>query len=640
MTTLQKTKFLFSILVIFSFAGCSSEPNYPGVGGEPGMAGGGGSQGSTGGDVPDSDRDIKPYSGQLANDAADDKVGTNPDIYWEANKFEKKVTVRYNGESATVECNSDDILHHISGAHVTLDLLTNAVSGVEIELLGASDDGSLKIYGEKKLMLTLNGVTLTSSRGPAINSQCKKRMFVNCVKGTVNTLTDASDYSADAYYMPGAVEDSEDRKGCLFSEGNLIFSGTGSLVVAGKHKHGIASDGYMYVRPGATIAVTEAAKNAIHIKGDKTDDIAIGYKGENEPDNGIGVVITGGLIYTYTASEAGKGIKTDYHVQITGGELDLNTSGKAIYDADENDTSSAACIKADGNIYIEGGTISAKSIGQGGKGLNADGNLHVTGGITTISTTGGKYVYNAARNLDSSPKGIKIDGDIVIDGGEINISVTGASDGSEGMESKSQLTINDGEIYIYAYDDAINAAKGITYNGGKTYAYAVNNDAIDSNSFLWVNGGLIIASAAAGSEEALDCEYSSQFMINGGLILGIGGTSMTSPSSSSAQRVVIYGGASVAKSEIISVVDSDGKPVLTFTAPRAYNSATFFLSTPSFSANSSYTIYGGGSISDYTSKWNGWYEGGTWAAGRTIGTFKCTSVITKVGVGNHPGGWR
>lgn len=351
--------------------------------------------GAADGDVPAFSTTILPYQGQLATDADKDIVGTDADIFWEVNSFKNKVTITYSGNNASVETDNPDILYKISGAHVVIDMMSNSVSGVEINLNGESDNGSLKIYGEKKLLLNLNGVNLTSRIGPAINSQCKKRMFVNLKDGTVNRLTDAAEYSDDHYYLNGANPGDEDRKGCLFSEGNLIFSGHGSLIVAGKQKHGIASDGYMYLRPATTIAVTEAAKNAIHIKGDKSDD--------------IGIIIAGGLVYTLTGSPPGKGLKTDYHVDIRGGQLDLNTTGDAIYAEDDKDTSSAAGIKADGNIIISGGEISVKSTGTGGKGLNAGGNLSMTGGETTVVTTGGKYVYNAALDLDSSPKGIKIE---------------------------------------------------------------------------------------------------------------------------------------------------------------------------------------------------------------------------------------
>ena len=46
---------------------------------------------------------------------------------------------------------------------------------------------------------------------------------------------------------------------------------------------------------------------------------------------------------------------------------------------------------------------------------------------------------------------------------------------------------------MYAYDDAINVGGdnpvGIEINGGKIFAFAGNNDGIDSNGKLWVNGG-------------------------------------------------------------------------------------------------------------------------------------------------------
>lgn len=622
--------------------GCSNDdpsmPDAPEWGTPSGPVGGMGVEDS---DVPDFDREIKPYSGQLANDAHNDAVGDNADIFWEQNQFKKTVKVTYSGESAMVEINNADVSWHIDGAHVTVDLLTNAVSGVEIILSGNSSDGSLKVYGEKKFKLTLNGVNLASLRGPAINNQCKKRVFVHLADGTVNSLADASSYKSDLFYIGGATEDSEDRKGCLFSEGNLIFSGHGALLVAGKHKHGIASDGYMYTRPGVTIAVTEAAKNAFHIKGAKTDELLLGYKGLNDPEVGMGIVIAGGYIYANAQAEAGKAIKTDYHLQMLGGTLDLNTSGNAIYDSEEDDTSSASGIKTDGNIYVEGGNISVKSSGEGGKGLNADGNLTVTGGSVTISTIGGKYVYDASRDLDSSPKGIKIDGNIHIIDGKVNVSVTGVSDGSEGMESKSEITIDGGEIYVYTYDDAINASTGITINGGRIYAYAINNDAIDSNGFLNINGGLVLAFGADGSEESLDCEYTNKFLVNGGLVMGLSGTSMTKPSSSSAQRVAIYGGASLAKGEKTAVLDSKGIPVLTFTAPRTYNRATIFLSAPSFAANATYSISKGGDISGYADSWNGWYGEGSWTGGTNIGSFSSNNVITSVGTtgqGGFPGG--
>lgn len=512
------------------------------------------------------------------------------------------------------------VKYYIDGAYVVIDMLTNSVKDVEIIASGKSADGQLKIYGEKKFKLTLAGLDLTSTKGPAINDQCKKRVFVHLADGTTNTLTDCTKYSDEPYYINPELAADEDRKGCFFSEGNMIFSGGGVLEVSGKNKHGIATDGYMWIRPGVTLVITDAAKNAIHVKGDSKD--AVGFH------------MAGGLIYTNTSSTAGKGIKTDLDAEITGGKLILNQSGDATYDESENDTSSSAGIKTDGSVIISGGNHVIKSTGVAGKGINADGSISISGGSITVTTTGDSYYKSAS--LTSSPKGVKADGDINITGGTLNISVTGSGgrDGSpEGLESKSVLTIESGDIYIYSTDDAINAISGITINGGNIYAHSTSNDAIDSNGYLHINGGLVIANGASGVEESFDYDYSNKFIVNGGTLIGTAGNSMQAPSSSSKQCVVLYGGLSLSKGDRIAILNSSGRPISSYTLPRGMGRMVLFFSSPDLTAKTAYTISKNGKLSDTSSSWNGWSGGGSWSGGTQIGSFTVNNTITSVGVG-------
>ncbi len=618
--------FLFASLVLTTLLSCGSDSSddwsyIDNIGTGSGSSGSSSSSGS--GSSTEFDSTISEWSGETANDASSDVVDySNEDIYWEANTFSNTVTVTYSDTSAEVTTTNSDILYDINGAYVTIDMQTNSVSKVEIIVSGKSSDGGLKIYGEKKFKLTLSGVELTSSKGPAINDQCKKRAFVHLTENTTNRLTDASSYSDDTYYISGSTADDEDRKGCFFSEGNLIFSGTGILVVEGNYKHGIVTDGYFYMRPGVTIAVTGAAKNAIHVKGDE--------------DDNIGVYIAGGLIYANVSSTAGKGIKTDLNAEIAGGQLLLNTSGNATYDSDEQDTSSAAGIKTDGNVIITGGTHVLKSTGTGGKGINADGDLTISGGTTTITTTGTKYTYTSS--LTSSPKGVKADGNITISGGNLNIEVSGVSDGSEGLESKATLTITGGEVYSYAYDDAINAATAINISGGKVYAYAVNNDGIDSNGSLTISGGLVIAAGTTSPEGGIDVDNSNNFRINGGTVISMGGTLQSNPSSSSSQRSVVYNGVSATKGNMICVLNSSSTPILTYEFPRTMSNSNFFFSTPDITSGQTYTVSSGGTLSGYTDSWNGWYDGGTWSGGSSLTSFTSNSVVTTVGNSSGMGG--
>jgi hypothetical protein len=607
------------------FSSCDKTANMPDFTMEmPGEGGGGMSGGSSSDDsqAPDFDTTITEWTGETATDAAKDVVGTDKDIYHEANTFSNTVTINYGSNGATVTNTNDKVIVKQSGAYVTVDMKTNSVDKVEIVVSGETSDGGLKIYGEKKFKLTLAGAKIVSKKGPAINNQCKKRVFVHLKDGTQNVLQDCATYQNDDYYLDSATADSEDRKGCFFSEANLIFSGTGVLSVAGKYKHGIVTDGYMITRPGVTIAVTEAAKNAIHVKGDT--------------DDNIGIKVMGGLIYANVSSEAGKGIKTDLNADIEGGKLMLNTSGKSIYDSDEKDTSSPAGIKTDGDVNISGGTLVLKSTGTGGKGINSDGDLNISGGETTITTTGGKFTYS--RDLTSSPKGAKTDGNINISGGKLNISATGVSDGSEGLESKSTINISGGEVYSYAYDDAINASSAINVSGGKVYAYAINNDGIDSNGTMTISGGLVIGIGTGSPESGIDCDSSNWFKINGGTVIGMGGTVQSNPSSSSGQKSIVYGGISATKGGKICMKSADGTILFTFESPKTMSSASFLFSTPDIKTGTTYTIYNGGTLTNPTETWNGWMSGGTWSGGSTVGSVTPSSTVTSVGNSSFGGG--
>ena len=571
---------------------------------------------------PDTYNDVTPWTGIWASDVGMDAIGSDPDFYYEANTFPNLVVVTFNGNTATVESSNSNIKSDISGAYVTIDMLSNGVSGVEIIVLGKSTDGGLKIYGDKKFKLTLNGLDLTSNRGPAINSQCKKRMFLHLTNGTTNRITDAANYSDDTYTLPGSYN--EDRKGAFFSEGHIVVSGEGALVATGNYKHAIVTDGYYYQRPGVTIAVTAAAKSALHVKGDDEDMIGAWFKG--------------GVFYARVASTAGKGVKCDYDIVIDGGKFDVETSGNAEYDATEADTSSAAALKSDTHIEINAGDILFKSTGTGGKCINCDGSLTINGGSLDLTTTGKRYEYN--RNTTSSPKAIKVDGAIIINGGKTDINVTGQSEGSEGMESKSTITFNGGEMMVKSYDDGINAKSDITINGGKIYTYGTNNDGMDSNGTITMKGGLVIGVGSNAPETGIDVDNSSNWKINGGTMIGFGGSMMASPSTASGQCMLVYNGLSATAGQEVTLLDAENNVIVSFEYPLTKSGATLLLSCPEIVKNSTYKVWQGGTISNPTEEWLYWSINGTMTGGSELNSFTPSSTITTIGnsSGGGPGG--
>ena len=285
------------------------------------------------------------------------------------------IYIAYSGTSVTVT-GDDNGYVTTDGANVTVNTGTDTDS-LLLVLSGTTTDGSLLVYRSKKYGIQLNSVNITNADGPAINNQCGKSLYLQVVSGTTNTLTDGTTYTEQSY----------DQKGALFSEGQIYFSGTGTLTVTGNCKHAIACDDYI-VLDEATISATTSTGHGI-----KVND---------------GIWINSGTIDISVSSEAGRGIKCDSVVVITGGDITISTTGDDVYDTDEADYSSAACIKCDYPFTMTGGTLTMTSSGDGGKGLNCDGAVTVSGGTFSAITTGG--------NDNSKPKAVKGDG-ITVSGG-------------------------------------------------------------------------------------------------------------------------------------------------------------------------------------------------------------------------------
>jgi hypothetical protein len=555
----------------------------------------------------------------------------------------------FEGKGVTVTVNRE----HVVITSVREDVELNYV------LSGITADGSVKIYGNYKFGLVLNGTGITNPRGAAINIQCGKKITVTVADGTNNRLIDGSSY---------ALTEGEDMKAAFFSEGQLNMYGKGRLEVRGKYKHAICTDDYFRMYEG-DIRVREAASDGIHANDDVL--IAGGALSVRSAGDGVEsekdvVQVTGGTVQIVTTGEKGHGVKSagdatidstgDMEITVygnaskgisTGGNLTLrkgnitvNTAGDAFYDTEDADISSAAGIKCDGDLTVEDGDITILSAGKGGKGISADGRITVNDGRIAITTTGGQYVYN--RNYDTAAKAMKCDGDMTINSGDITIRTFGVE--AEGLESKATLTIAGGNIEIDAYDDCINAARHIQIDGGHIYCNSAANDGIDSNGTLTVTGGVVLSAGSSQPEEGFDCDR-NRFTVTGGTIIGTGGATSTPTAAACTQHVLVYS-ASATSPEIIHIESATNKDVLTFRLPKTYNRQFVFLfSSPALAGDATYTLHTGGDISGGTD-FHGLCTGASYSGGAQAGTFTTASMVSSLGNagsvgggGGFPGGW-
>ena len=323
--------------------------------------------------------------------------------YVENTTWSTTVRINFDGETATVTGNPSSVFVTIEGAHVTI---TSTAKRVRYIVTGTTTNGSLKFYGEKKFQLQLNGADITNPTGAAINNQCGKSLYLVLNEGTVNTLRDGENYT---------MIDDEDQKGALFSEGQILVSGKGKLDIYSVGKHCMASDDYIFVRPGCQLYMNSTSGHGIKAKD---------Y-----------VYIKGGVINMEIAADGAKGINCDSLVYITGGRTTIITSGTSRAELDEegNEVSTGvAGVKADWNFTMTGGKLNIKCTGDDAKGINVAQPLLFTGGELNVVVTG--------KQRTVAPKGVKCDTDCTIQGG----SFYSCAPKGRAMDVEGTLTIADG----------------------------------------------------------------------------------------------------------------------------------------------------------------------------------------------------
>lgn len=183
--------------------------------------------------------------------------------------------------------------------------------GGTYRISGSLSDGQIEINTEKKVVLQLDGVSIKNSAGSAINVINAKRVNMELMPGTVNSLED------------GSVQHNAD-KGTLFSNDTLEIGGSGTLNIRSNYAHGIASDDDIIVNGGR-----------LHIVSTKSGLFA------NDD-----ITINGGTLYCDAGTN---GIKCKNTISINGGTSVLMGGTRE----------EKGAVIAIGGLTINGGTLYA-----------------------------------------------------------------------------------------------------------------------------------------------------------------------------------------------------------------------------------------------------------------------------------------
>ena len=324
------------------------------------------------------------------------------------------IDIVYDGNKASVSTLPSGVQSICNGARVEI---TSTLPHVRYIVSGSSSDGQLSIQSVEKFRLDLNGVTLCSTDGPAIYSQCSKKMFVVLANGTLNTLTDG------AVYTPLAEKK---MKGALYTRGNLIISGGGALTVTGQTHNAIATDDYLRVRSGCQLFVNAEGGHGLKA---------------NE-----GIYINGSVVNISVTASGGKGLNSESDIVIDGGHTTVIAEATSLI-VEPSDTTHCAGVKSDNHITVNGGILNILCLGDNAKGMKSDGNMTLNGGEVNIVTKG--------LTLLSKPKALKCENNLYINGGELYAYALHAkpvdADGQMTVQSRYNKMVNTPHLFYIRY---------------------------------------------------------------------------------------------------------------------------------------------------------------------------------------------
>ena len=413
---------------------------------------------------PADDTSYTEAAEEIITDDAHDDYGDFIENYKPTNT----ITVTFDGEKATVTGSVSGVMSRVNGAHVVMQSTKKNIAYV---LKGSTADGSFKLSSNNKTQITLQGVSITNPAGIAINIQSGKTMLIKLADGTSNYLEDGASYEF-------TLANGEQQKGTFFSEGQLVFSGDGSLEVKSNCGHGIASDDYVRVR-GGNIAINSirdgistsdrfimyggdvnitALQDGIDVDEgyieigagkltvDAVDEgITASYEGEDDGtidaaitpyidikggllkvtttgDKGHGIramstlSMSGGIVQVTTGGDGSKAVMSEGDMSLTGGKVTAFAEGSALYESDVDDLSSSACVRSKGVLKMENMVLGVKSTGTGGKGINNVGDIVVKNSRVAVVASGETHRENG---LDSRSRGVTTDGNLTLDGGSL-----------------------------------------------------------------------------------------------------------------------------------------------------------------------------------------------------------------------------
>ena len=347
---------------------------------------------------------------------------------------------------------------------------------------------------------------LTSVTALALMTACGQSTTKSSTTAAADTtvITTSAKNSQSSYFIEKDYDTSYDES----TASKIELSGS-SVSVSGD---GVTVSGSTVTISKAGTYVISGQSDGVQIKiaADKSDDVKLVLKGATMTNTDAAISATSaGYVYltlaegtTNSLSDSSSNSDEKANAALFS-KVDLTINGSGTLNVDGKKSNA---IKVNDTLHITGGTFNLTSVGDA---FNVNDELNITGTTMTIDakedgvkvdndddlTVGNMYLANNTITVTAGDDGIHASGKLVIDSGTYTV-----KNATEGIEGKS-ITINGGDINVYATDDGVNAANKnaqksdiyFTMTGGNLTVEVGQGDTdpIDSNGNITVTGGTI-----------------------------------------------------------------------------------------------------------------------------------------------------
>ncbi len=540
------------------------------------------------------------------------------------------VTTDISAEVKTVDYEDDDYAFDwknashttiiLSGSSIVSDGADAAVSGSSVTvrasgtyvIQGTLDDGSIIVDVDKSLdegtvFLILNGADITSLTSAPIYIKDAKKVTLILADGTTNSMRGGSGCVVNADGEPSAA---------VFSKADLSIAGSGKLTVTAECNDGITSKDDLKIT-GGTLVIDAASDGIVGKDSLNVENASItiqsgkdGMRSTNDTDAGVGnVVIQGG---TFDITSEGDAISAVTALIVSDGTLNLTSGGgypgQITHTGGDNGFGGMKPGGQNGFGTTTAATAATASDTQDGtvdsmKGLKSSKYIVISGGTIAVSSyedgihsDGDISVQSGDIDIEAGDDAVHAEGNIAIDGVDLN--VTSCYEAIEG----ANVTISGKLICLVSSDDGfnINNEQGtLTINGGEIKVDA-GGDGLDSNGNIVMTGGTVYIDGPINDGNGA-VDYYSDFTISGGTLVASGSSGMAeAPTDRSEQcSILMFYDAVQSAGTAITLKDSDGNTVASFTPAKQYSSVA--ISSPLLEKGSTYSLYAGDSkVADIT----------------------------------------